>query len=114
MIRRGGQKTNSYWVEVSITNSDFYILKFIQERFGGGIYKQGKGVNKVIFQYRIACRKSDMLLRAIEKFSISKKRQVKLAILFCSMNKGLRLCTKKWFCQKMKDLKKVQELPENF
>ena len=113
MIRRDGKHTNSHSVVLYITNSDFGILKFIKERFGGSIYNQGRAVNKVIFQYSVGSKKAITLLKAVEKFSFSKKRQIKLACLFRSMKKGLSLRTKRWFIEKMKGLKRLQELPEN-
>lgn len=81
-IKKSNKNGHSYYLTVQVTNTDKLPLLLIQSVFGGKVYFQEKGKNKVIWQYYITCSEAADLLRTLSGFLISKKPQAELAISF--------------------------------
>jgi len=112
-IKRANSGGNSYYVTLQVTNTDKSPLVLIQNIFGGKVYFQEKGTNKIVWQYYSTCNEAIDTLRTLEGFLVCKKEQAKLAIYFHD-NKGiLDNNDKKTIYQKMRDMKIIGNIYEN-
>lgn len=112
-IKKSNKSGNSYYLTVQVTNCDKQPLLLIQSVFGGKVYFQEKGVNKVIWQYYITCSEAADLLKTLSGFLISKKPQAELAIEFHDGKEGMDKDQRRMSYERISQMKKeVYEHPE--
>ena len=83
-IYKDNRSIVTYILFVSISNSNFNILKLYQDTFDGDIIRINteKEHYKEAYQWRIVAQKALSFLKTVEQYSIVKKEQIKLAIEF--------------------------------
>jgi hypothetical protein len=113
-IKKSNQSGNSYYVTFQVTNTDKAPLELIQSIFGGKVFYQEKGVNRIIWQYYITCAEAVDALRTISGFLITKKKQAEIAIWFhdnkSTLNSEQKLAAHNKISRMKKDIYETPEL----
>lgn len=112
-IKKSNQSGSSYYITFQVTNSDKQPLELIKSIFGGKVFFQEKGKNKIIWQYYATCSEAVDILKTLCGFLISKKEQAEYAIWFHE-NKGTLSSDEKLIAHnKISQMKKnIYENPE--
>lgn len=112
-IKKSSQSGNSYYLTFQVTNTDKGPLELIKQIFGGKVFFQEKGKNKVVWQYYATCSEAADTLRVLEGFLISKKEQAGFAIQFHDNKENMTRLEKEAAHDKMRQMKKdIYESPE--
>lgn len=111
-IKKSNQSGNSYYLWVSITNSNYLILESVEQLFGGTINKVKNGKGKIIYHYLITCDEACDFLKTCFYFLRDKQEQAMLGIRFHEEKGQLTLEQKKDDYEKMRKLK-VGNIYEN-
>ncbi len=113
-IKKSNQSGNSYYIWVAITNTNFSILEFVQEFFGGKINRVKRGKGKIIYHYLITSDEACDFLKTLLYFLKEKKEQAMLAIWFHENKVNLTANQKEDKYKKMRELKigNIYENPE--
>lgn len=90
-IKKANQGGSSYYIWVAITNSNKFILEYIQNLFGGSIRKAEKTVNKDVYHLLITSSEATDMLKVLNLFLIEKKPQADLAIKFHNEKESMTL-----------------------
>lgn len=107
-IKRANQRA-SFYITVTISNMDMAALLFVQERFGGKIYTQGKAV----FQFYITSGEAVAFLKTMANFTIIKAKQVAVALDFANKYPTLSAAQKVEYHDRMRKMKKNPRYYEN-
>lgn len=75
---------------LSIKNTNFEVLKTIQEMFGGYIYKEKEDNNKQKYVYRLNSNDCIPFLEKIHPYTIEKYKQIELALLYLQWRNKIR------------------------
>lgn len=105
-IKRASQGGNSYYIWVSITNSNKGILDMVASIFGGNVRQAERSTNKTIYHYLITSSEAIDMLKVLKSFLREKLRQAELAIFFHENKENFSPERKEECYQKMRDLKK--------
>lgn len=113
-LKEANKGKSSYYVTMQVTNTDKEPLELIKSVFGGKVYFQEKGPNKIVWQYYITCSEAVDALRTLSGFLLSKKSQAELAIWFHDNKGTLTSAEKTTAYEKMRQIKKdiVNQNPE--
>ena len=112
-IKKANKTGNSYYITLNVTNTDKQPLELIKSIFGGKVFFQEKGVNKVIWQYYSTCSEAVDTLKTLLGFLISKKEQADYAIWFHENKSTLTPSEKLTAHDKISQMKKnIYESPE--
>lgn len=79
-----GAKHRSHALYVQVIMTELEPLEWFQERFGGSIYKRpkAKASHRQGWAWNVTTAKALPLLRAIQPFTIVKRKQVEVALRF--------------------------------
>jgi len=80
--RKKQQRTAQYLYQCQavLVNNNREILIWIQQMFGGSIYKRNYPDKKAVYNWRVVSREAQFFLRNIEPFSKLKIQQIRLAL----------------------------------
>ena len=108
-------KRDSYGLVVTITNTNFDLLKLYETKFGGKIrlIKKEEEHYKVKYHWDIANHNALSFLKLIQPFTIVKRKQIDLAIEFQEWHNQIKIIKTpeqkkkaEWYYNILKDLKK--------
>ena len=88
-------RKNTGWcnVIISVTNTDYTLIKWLSENFGGNIVSQ-RNRKREWYIWRVANEPAFNIIRKIYPYLISKKKQAEIAIEFWSKKIDLRTVPK--------------------
>lgn len=79
----GNTKNYGYTLTVNLTNTNYEVMEWVKERFGGNIYKRKMPKNKnwkQSYNWIVSSKKAEEVLRLIEPYLVIKKAQAQLGI----------------------------------
>jgi len=91
--KRNGKVYSYYTLFVTVGNTDYSLIKWLSDTFGGKYYPSTRKENRrQVWTWCVASQKAEDMLNHVRKYMIVKKDQAELAIVFRNTYKGIRPC----------------------